>query len=241
MNKILSASLLGLASTVLNANIFITEIMYNPSGTDIPSPTFSQEWVEIYNAGTTTVDLTGWTFRDEDDGAADWGVMSGSLAPGQVGVITTSTEEAFKASWPSAVNAAILTTSTTNPNWGSLGNNHGIGDEVLTLRDASDNIIDIVDYTSGSALTGGWPDAPSGASIYLLPGFMTSADNDIGSHWGYSVLGINGAINPISSVLDPYNVGSVGSPGVVVVPESSVYALLFGLGVLGLAIFRRRH
>ncbi len=41
------------------ASVLFTEIMYNPIGADT-----GREWVEIYNDGTTTVDLTGWKFGD---------------------------------------------------------------------------------------------------------------------------------------------------------------------------------
>ena len=42
------------------ANIVITEIMQNPD--DVGDN--DGEWFEIYNAGTETVDLEGWTISD---------------------------------------------------------------------------------------------------------------------------------------------------------------------------------
>jgi hypothetical protein len=51
-------------------NIVINEIMFNPSGDDNNS-----EWVELYNAGGSAVDLTGWNLTDNDGNKFD---LSGS-------------------------------------------------------------------------------------------------------------------------------------------------------------------
>ena len=45
--------------------IKINEIMLDPVGTDQ-----GQEWVELYNAGDESLDLTGWTLTDENAGVA---------------------------------------------------------------------------------------------------------------------------------------------------------------------------
>lgn len=46
-----------------NHDLLITEILPNPFGRDSGS-----EWVEIYNAGTKSVDLSDWFFDDEGEG-----------------------------------------------------------------------------------------------------------------------------------------------------------------------------
>jgi hypothetical protein len=244
MKQSLLTSVLGLMGAVplLATNIIITEVMYNAAGYDD-----GDEWVEIYNLGDTTIDLTGWKLRDEDTNAVNWGTLSGSLAPGQVGVITLFTENGFKAAWSTAANATIFTTT----GWGSLANTvTGAGNEVIRLYDASDNLIDEVDYLTVAP----WPleAATNGLSIYLLPGFFTAELNDDGANWAVSSLGVHGAINPVS-VTDTertalnandnraFGTGNVGSPGIVVVPEPTTYALLLGLGALGLLIARRRR
>jgi hypothetical protein len=42
-------------------NIIISEVMFDPTGSDDGA-----EWVELYNAGSTGVDLTGWNITDND-------------------------------------------------------------------------------------------------------------------------------------------------------------------------------
>lgn len=53
-----------------HAAILISEIMYNPQGTDLDTsvtPNISREWVEIFNSGAASVDLIGWRFGDSQD------------------------------------------------------------------------------------------------------------------------------------------------------------------------------
>jgi hypothetical protein len=233
--KTLLTTFLGMTVAMLHANIVITEIMYNPAGTDVPSTTFAQEWVEIYNSGTETVDLTGWKLRDEDSNAGNWGTLTGSLAPGQAGVITTSSEANFKAQWSSAADAVIFTVS----GWGSLANSvPTAGNEVVTILNHLDVVIDVADYLTVAP----WPAAADGMSIYLLPVSWnpTPDTTSNGANWAWSALGVDGAVNPIAGA-DAWSLTSIGSPGTVVVPEPTTYALLLGLGVLGLLIARRRR
>lgn len=48
----------------------------------LPAPSSGNEWVEIYNAGTSTIDLTGWTLDDVIGGGSAPVSLSGSVAPG---------------------------------------------------------------------------------------------------------------------------------------------------------------
>ena len=54
-------------------SVIISEIMYNPNSNEGSSPDYINlvEWVEIYNNGDTTVDITGWGLMDEDP-SGDW-------------------------------------------------------------------------------------------------------------------------------------------------------------------------
>jgi len=55
----------------LQAEIIISEIMYNPQGTDLDTtvtPNLSREWGEIYNTGATPIDISGWQYGDAQDG-----------------------------------------------------------------------------------------------------------------------------------------------------------------------------
>lgn len=51
----------------------------------------TEDWVELYNAGTESVDISGWHLSDKDDNPAKWEFPSGTvIAPGQFMVIYCS-------------------------------------------------------------------------------------------------------------------------------------------------------
>ncbi|MFN3199254.1 MAG: lamin tail domain-containing protein [Bradymonadia bacterium] len=105
--------------------VVINELLPNPSGTDR-----GQEYVELINAGTGRVDLTGWSLGDLS--AADRHVFDGTeLAPGEVLVIFDQGDHA-------AIAGAINSSS------GSLSLNNG-GD-TITLFDAAGGVADQVIY-----------------------------------------------------------------------------------------------
>ncbi|MBD3168960.1 MAG: hypothetical protein GF307_05715, partial [candidate division Zixibacteria bacterium] len=66
-SKILIAFMLVFAAfSLANADdndVVINEIMFDPSYDSLGSDTYF-EWVELYNMGGTTVDLSDWYFRE---------------------------------------------------------------------------------------------------------------------------------------------------------------------------------
>ncbi len=144
------------------AKIVISEIMYNPpeAGTD------QHEYIELYNAESFTVDLTGYSFSK----GVTYTFTSGSIAPGGYFVI--------------AVNKAQLDVTygagTADVQWtgGGLSN----GGEEIELLDSSSRIVDYLRYDDINP----WPFEAdgNGPSIRLLD--LTS-DNSLGSNWSASV------------------------------------------------------
>ena len=207
--------------------VMITEIMYNAAGTDT-----GFEWVEIYNSGLSTVDISGWKIRDEDTNSENWGAFPAStlLSAGQTLIMTSSTEADFKAAWPTATDAIIYTA----PGWGSIANTVDTTDnEVLTLLDDLDATVDIANYLTIAP----WPEGVNGSSIYVIPSAIDPTSNDDGANWWAAVVGVDGAVNPVAV----YDLANIGSPGFVAVPEASTYALLLGFAALAGVLIRRRR
>ncbi|MBN2164371.1 MAG: lamin tail domain-containing protein [Pontiellaceae bacterium] len=150
------AFLLALHCAGVSAAPVINEIHYNPADN-----TIRQEFVEIYNPDASAVDLTGWRIS----GGVDYGFTNSTILP--AGGYLVIAEDP----------AAILATygaSALGPYAGSLSSEG----ETIRLRDATDSIVDQVEYSVGFP----WPVAAngSGASIELI---NPSLDNDLGSSW----------------------------------------------------------
>ncbi len=207
------------------AQVVISEIMYNPSsnegwGPDPNKPDDkgkpnSVEWVEIYNASDTAVDISGWSLADEDgttktirDGAV--------LEPGEAAVIVpgSMTPAGFHAAWSGAF--AVYPVQ----GWGddgiyNLSNGPSETNEILRLVDANGATIDEVNYDD----EGDWPsDRPDGASIYLPYEMLNAELNDQGANWKLSTNGTDGAKK--NRTTKDFNGEDLGSPGKVPEPNT---------------------
>jgi len=195
------------------ASVIITEIMFNPQGTDndhLTNPTTTREWVEIYNTGETTVDLSGWRFGDAADN--NWATpfpTGTSLAPQQALVITGDAQY-FDANWGAGINRIQV---GMFPN---LANTIG-ANEAAAIRNAAGVIQDQVRFQDE-----GWPSAngSDGNSVFLLPGAFSTTANDLPANWRPSSAGAYGA--------RWVNAGGMGenhgSPGVVVTTLQEPFA-----------------
>jgi len=190
-------------------NVVFTEIMYNPDSSErAPNDV---EWVEIYNAASTAVDIGGWYLQDEDG-------LSGTIAtptflpPRDVAVLIPGVQSTrdFRTAWPTATVVIPLL------DWGSgglsgLANNPDETNEVLTIRDWNGTIQDVVNFDDSEP----WPpDRPDGTSIYLLPDTITREANDFGINWSRSKVGVDKALANVLTA--DFNGMDVGSPGIVI-------------------------
>ena len=180
-------------------DVIVTEIMFNPVTSEPRG-----EWMELTNRGNTTADLSGWKFDDED--IINWtGLPAGTqLGAGKTMVVFNSffnsiTAATFRTEWAVPADAVVV-----GALWGDLDNSPAIGNEVITLRDAANVTLNLVNYDDDGTV---WPAALEGPSIYLT---NLTADNNVGTNWARSVVGTAGAK---ASLGPTYNVGDIGSPG----------------------------
>ena len=148
--------------TRASAAIVINEIHYNPDVKTEPV-----EFVELVNAGSDTVDMSGWYLSDGVNFTFPTGT---SLPAGGYAVVAQD---------PAAVQGKFGV-SALGPWTGTLNNNG----EKIVLRNAQGEMEDEVEYQLGFP----WPtvgDTP-GYSIELVnPAF----DNNLGGNWRASVVG----------------------------------------------------
>ena len=150
------------ALTRASAAIVINEIHYNP---DVK--TEHVEFVELYNAGSNTVDLSGWYFSD----GVNFTFPTGTPLPASGYVVVAQD--------PAAVQSKFGV-SALGPWTGTLNNNG----EKIVLRNALGEMEDEVEYQLGFP----WPTVgdPPGYSIELV---NPSFDNNLGGNWRASVAG----------------------------------------------------
>jgi len=249
---ILTAALLAGASQS-QALILISEINSNGTGGD---------FFEIYNAGSSAVDLGGWKWVDNASGANGGPSFNGARAyafnaftlnAGSSALVVSdasggaSGNTAFANSWGIA-NSNLLTFTVPT---GSTGNGLGSSDLVALFNSTGSFVTGLNYGTSAVTITQG-----DASTVSLLPFLRAGGGNSLGGHAGIAGGGVatvslvwdptSGTANPTyqnavvgqwDAFANPNSSVTIGSPGVAV-PEPSSTALL-GLGSLALLGLRR--
>ena len=249
---IIAAALIAGASHA-PAQILITEINSNGAGGD---------FFEIYNAGSSAVDLGGWKWVDNAsvangspsfNGARAYAFNAFTLNAGSSALVVSDASgnatgnTNFANSWGRLSGANFLTFTTT-----STGNGLGQNDLVALFNSTGSFVTGLNYGTSAVTITQG-----DTSTVSLLPFLRSGGGNSLGGHAGVAGGGVatdslvwnywgSTAENP--TYFSTSTVGfagafanattptTIGSPGVV--PEPSSTALL-GLGSLALLGLRR--
>jgi hypothetical protein len=150
----------------------VTEIMYNPLGGD------TYEFLELQNAGDTSLEVGGWSFS----GITFIFPIGTVLAPGQVIVLGSSLAPANWTNRYSGVTA-----------FGRFDGSLSNGGEKLSLKNADGEVIYSVDYNDEN----GWPTTPDGQG-YSLEVIDPLGDPDDPANWRASAAlsGTPGAVTP---------------------------------------------
>ncbi|MCX6257771.1 MAG: lamin tail domain-containing protein [Bacteroidia bacterium] len=140
--------------------LVINEIMYDDPGSGVDS----LEFIELYNAGATSIALGGYHFT----GAVTYAFPPLAMAAGTYIVLSK---------YPSLVNSFFSITST---GWtsGTLDNNGA----TITILNTTSDVVDVVTYSNVSP----WPTEPNGNGPSLILCDPLS-DNSLASNWSYSV------------------------------------------------------
>ena len=186
MRHICIAFILFFFSISLQAQVIINEISYNPP----ESNTDSLEYIELFNAGITQVNMEGWYFTS---GIEDT-LPSVHLEPGDYYVLAVNAE------------AMMNVFGITTRQWidGAL-NNTG---ESIILADALGTLIDSVAYRDNDP----WPADPdgNGPSLELKD---AQNDNNDGANWHASGYATGVIINGNEVMGTPGQPNSGGSTG----------------------------
>jgi hypothetical protein len=131
---------------VMGTQILSAELVIPPQPA-VPFAESDEEWVELFNRGDETVDLSGWSFAD----AFQYTIPAGTtIAPGGYLVVARD---------PVALAAKFPTAPIIGGFTGSLSNS----DERIALRDSVGNPADEVHYFDG----GRWSEYADGGGVTL--------------------------------------------------------------------------
>jgi hypothetical protein len=159
------ASQLGDYSACENVTVpplVITKINYNPATSTSFPVSNDQEFIEITNTGSTTVNLSGIYFREL---GITYQFPYNSTIAGNSSLYLASNATVFQAKYGFAP-------------FGQYTRNLSNKSENLVLADTFGNIIDNVQYFDSAP----WPAAPDGNGSYLQL-ISTALDNNIASSW----------------------------------------------------------
>lgn len=210
LTALLASPLAGAASV----SLVISEVMYNPSGTEPDG-----EWIELYNLSGAPIALSGYKIGDEETSGLGEGMMQfpgGSIAAGGTVVIANSASTFFAAY---GFNPAyeLVDTDATVPEmtkylaWASGSVSLSNTNDELLLLDAGDGLVDAVSWgTSLFAFNPGTTAVADGVSLARL---SAGVDTDTAADWA-------GLVEP--------------TPGQVSAVPLPAAAWLFVSGLLGL-------
>jgi hypothetical protein len=228
---------LSLAPSV-SAQVLLTEFMADPTGTDI-----DREWMEIFNAGTLSIDLGGYAIGD---GLDPLGTGTGEgmglfpagtiIDPGEVFVIAANAN-GFQAFYGFLPNFEFFNSTS------GLGNNAGVPD--LLQKESWGNANGSLAIANGGDDVGILtPDSTSG-TFTVVDGanhgtFQTffSGGATLGANQSYERVPANADTNTASDWI--VHTTGTATPGVVSIPEPSALSLAF-LSCGALSFLRRRR
>ena len=151
--------------TVMPGIAVINEINYHSADTFNPG-----DWVELHNPGDLSLDVGGWTFKDEND-AHVFAIAPGFTLPADGFVVLCEDTTLFKALFPEV-----------SPILGNLGFGFSGGGEMLRLFDGQSALYDFVQYDDDPP----WPTEPDGLgpTLELIDPYL---DNNVASSWQASL------------------------------------------------------
>lgn len=179
-------------------DVVISELMYNPPGTiSVGGQSVENEYIEITNRGTQTVDLGGWKIADGVRYTFPGGTL---IAPGARLIIAKD---------PASAQTQYGITGVLGPYEGQLDNDG----ERIELRNADDGLVCELEYDDEAPWPTGGDD--DGRSIELID---LSKNGNVGRFWQPSsrIQGSPGMANspgnpPMTVVINEFVANSAGS------------------------------
>ena len=175
----------GPTPTPFGGGLLISEVLYDPVGSEP-----NAEWIEIYNATSATIDLSGFKIGDEETQGDSEGTYrfpdAATIAPGETILIANKAAD-FESAYGFQPDFELNESDPAVPDmlkytpWssGSMSLSNS-GDEVLLL-DYGDNVVDTVSWgTSNWAFDPPAASVAEGHSLERVPAYL---DTDSAQDW----------------------------------------------------------
>ena len=166
--------------------ILISEVMYNPRSQEPDG-----EWIEIWNTGSETANLSNYKLGDEETyGGTEgmhWFPTGSSLEPGQVVIVANratnfNLQNGFLPDFEINDSHQDIPDMIPYSDWsGGEFRLENTGDQVFIL-DANDNIVDVVAFEQSEYL-GFFPPVVSVAEGHSIERYPANIDTDTNSDW----------------------------------------------------------
>jgi hypothetical protein len=200
-----------------SAALLISEVLYNEVGSDVGG-----EWIEIFNNGTNSVDLSSFKVGDEETSGATGATEAmfqfpagASIPAAGVQIIATNaatffTNYGFKPTYEVIEGDATVPNMTVYNAWDPDGNtlNMSNTNDQALLLDGSDALVDAVSW---------------GGAFAFDPPLNADGEAD-----GQSYERINGYSD--TNTASDWRLSNPSSPGVVVVPEPGTLIMVLFAG-----------
>jgi hypothetical protein len=213
--------------------IVITEIMQNPNNVSDNNG----EYFEVYNSTDASIDLLGWTISTFSSGTPVTDIISSSVVVPAKGYVVLGE------------NADINTNGGVAVDY-QYNSSLFLGNSASNIKiECSSTVFDLVAYDGGTD----FPD-PTGKSMELAMGKLTTIDNDNGANWGEAIaeissggdLGTPGAANSFTLSITKNNIeGFTTYPNPVtnnrftITSKSAVTKQIAIFNVLGKQVFSK--
>lgn len=178
----------GVATTAGEGDILINEVQYNPPqpGADAPF-----EWVELFNPTGGSIELRGWSIRDN---YLDDTIPNLSIAPSGFAIVAAT--EGFYTNFPDVECPVVFIGD------GAIGNGLSNDGDRLSLKDGAGTVIDAISYGSdASVMSPPAPGVSEGHSVERSPAGGGFVDNPDPSPCGGLILPVvTSSPTPIASL-----------------------------------------
>jgi predicted extracellular nuclease len=205
--------------------------------------TFTNDFIELFNRGSTTIDLSGWSVQYAGAGAASWAktALSGTLAPGHYYLIQEAAGSGGTQQLPTPDATGSINMAATAGKVALVNNNVALN----AVCPSGNGIVDFVGYGGSASCFEGTAPAPA-------PGNTTAAarkeagcadSNDNAADFGASAPQPRNSATPISHCAFVVQTETGAAPSEGMLPFFSLSASSAGFSArrprLGLTHWRR--